>query len=402
MRDTNPGILPNSFYKQLKTKNIHLNFHLMNIRKMNGIVLPALAIAMILPSCKGKQEQEQQQQAPELAVLTVSEGNTSLESGMPTTLQGENDVEIRPQITGFLTKVCVEEGQKVGKGQTLFVIDQVSLQAQVDAAQAAVAVAQANVNTAQTNMNNNKMLFEKNIISQPAYQTSVDAYNAAKAQLHQTQANLTNARKNLSYSVVAAPVSGVVGSIDFREGSLVSPQSLLTVLSNNGDMRAEFSLNEKEVLAMTNNGTRSLDEAIKMMPPVKLKLANGEIYEYPGKVISISGVINPSTGSATAIARFPNPKGMLHSGNTGEVLIPSIRTNSIIIPQVATYEMQDMKFVYVVNDSNKVKSRAIQIADENDGQNYIVIGGLQPGETIVTEGVGINVKEDMVIKPKKQ
>lgn len=130
-------------------------------------MLPAVAIALILPSCKGKQEQQQQQQAPELAVLTVSEENTTLESGMPTTLEGENDVEIRPQISGFLTKVCVEEGQKVGKGQTLFIIDQVSLQAAVDAAQAAVAVAQANVNTATTNMNNNKMLFEKNIISQP-------------------------------------------------------------------------------------------------------------------------------------------------------------------------------------------------------------------------------------------
>lgn len=373
----------------------------MNIKRLNGLVLPMVAIAMILPSCKGKGDQQQQQQVPELAVLTVSEENTTLETGMPTTLEGENDVEIRPQIQGFLTKVCVEEGQRVSKGQTLFVIDQVSLQAAVEAAQAAVAVAQANVNTAQTNMNNNKMLFDKNIISQPAYQTSVDAYNAAKAQHNQAMANLTSARKNLSYSVVSAPASGVVGSIDYREGSLVSPQSLLTVISNNSDMRASFSLNEKDILALTDNGRRSLQEAVRNLPPVTLLLANGERYSRPGKIISISGVIDPATGSATAKAIFPNPDGMLHSGNTGQVLIPQSRANSMLIPQAATYEMQDMKFVYVVNDSNKVHSRAIQIADENDGQNYIVIGGLKPGERIVTEGVGISVKDDMIIKPKK-
>lgn len=372
----------------------------MNLKRLNGLMLPVMAMAMILPSCKGKQEQPQQQ-APELAVLTVSEQNTTLQDGMPTTLEGENDVEIRPQIQGFLTKVCVEEGQKVSKGQTLFMIDQVSLQAAVEAAQAAVAVAQANVNTAQTNMNNNKMLFEKNIISQPAYQTSVDAYNAAKAQLNQATANLTSARKNLSYSVVTAPASGVVGSIDFREGSLVTPQSLLTVLSNNSDMRATFALNEKDLLALTDNGKRSLQEAVRQMPPVTLKLANGEIYGQPGKVISISGVIDPSTGSATAKALFPNPNGMLHSGNTGQVLIPQTHNNVIMIPQQATYEMQDMTFVYVVNDSNKTKSRAITIAPENDGKNYIVTGGLKPGERIVTEGVGITVKDDMVITPKK-
>lgn len=365
------------------------------------MILSTLAISFVLVSCKNKDSQQQQMQIPSLSVMEVSESNTTLETGMPTTLEGENDVEIRPQITGFLTKVCVQEGQRVSKGQTLFMIDQVSLQAQVDAAQAAVAVAQANVNTAQTNMNNNKMLLEKNIISQPAYQTSADAYNAARAQLSQAQANLTSAKKNLSYAAVTAPASGVVGSIDFREGSLVSPQSLLTVLSNNSEMRATFSLNEKELLGLTDGGKRSLKQAIDSMPSVKLKLADGSIYEYPGKIVSISGVIDPSTGSATAMALFPNPNGMLHSGNTGQVIIPQVHVNTIKIPQAATYEIQDMKFVYVVNDSNKVKSRAIQIAPENDGQTYIVTGGLQPGEIIVTEGVGINVKEDMTITPKK-
>ncbi|MCM1369469.1 MAG: efflux RND transporter periplasmic adaptor subunit [Candidatus Amulumruptor caecigallinarius] len=373
----------------------------MMIKKLNVLTLAVMAMAVTLPSCKGKQEGQQQQQAPELAVLTISEDSSTLETGMPTTLEGENDVEIRPQVQGFLTKVCVEEGQRVSKGQTLFIIDQVALQAAVDAAKSQVAVAQANVNTAATNMNNNKMLLDKNIISQPAYQTSVDAYNAAKAQYNAAMANLTSARKNLSYSTVTAPTSGVVGSINFREGSLVSPSSMLTVLSNNSDMRATFSLNEKDLLALTDNGKRSLNAAIAALPPVTLQLANGERYSRPGKIISISGVIDPATGSATAKALFPNPDGMLHSGNTGQVIIPQVRKNTITVPQQAAYEMQDMKFVYVLGDSNKVHSRAITVADENDGKNYIVTGGLQPGEKIVVEGVGVSVKDDMVITPKK-
>ena len=372
----------------------------MKVKRLSAMALPLAALAIIFPSCKGGNQQKEQQ-APELAVLTVTEDNTTLETGFPTTLQGENDVEIRPQVQGFLTKVCVEEGQRVSKGQTLFMIDRVQLQAQVDAAKAAVGVAQANVNTAKTNMNNNKMLFEKNIISQPAYQTSVDAYNSALAGLNQAQANLTSARKNLSYSNVTAPVSGVVGSIDFKEGSLVSPQTLLTVLSNNSDMQADFSINEKDLLAMTDNGKRSINEAIKMLPPVTLRLATDETYSHPGKIIAISGVIAPATGSANAKAIFPNPDGMLHSGNTGQVMLPRVHNNTIVIPQTATYEVQDMKFVYVLGDSNKVHSAPIQVAAENDGKNYIVTGGLTPGQVIVTEGVGITVKDDMVIKPKK-
>lgn len=372
----------------------------MKLKQISLLAVSATALIATLPSCKGKGEQ-QQAPVPELAVITVGEEDTKLETGYPTTLRGENDVDIRPQISGFLTKVNVEEGQRVSKGQVLFTIDQVSLQAAVDAGVASVEVAQANVNTAQTNANNNKILLDKNIISAPAYQTSVDALNAAKAQLNQAQANLTSARKNLSYSVITAPESGIVGSIDYREGSLVTPQTLLTILSNSNDMRASFSLNEKDLLNMTDNGKRSIQEVISQMPPVSLLLANGEVYGQQGKIISISGVIDPTTGAASATAIFPNKNGMLRSGNTGQVLIPSLRTNAMLVPQNATYEIQDMKFVYVVGDSSKVHSRPIEVAAENDGKNFIVISGLNPGEMVVTEGVGISVKDDMVIKPKK-
>lgn len=362
--------------------------------------LTAASCIMLFGACKGN-DQQQSQQVPELAVMTVSEENTTLETAFPTTLRGQNDVEIRPQITGILTRVCVSEGQHVSRGQVLFEIDQVTLKAAVDAAAAAVQVAQAQVNTATTNANNNKILLEKNIIGAPAYQTSVDQLNQAKAQLNQAQAQLTSARKNLSYSVITSPEAGVVGTIDFKTGSYVTPQTLLTIVSDNSDMEAYFSFNENEVLELTDNGRQSLTVALKEMPEVSLKLSNGTIYPYKGKVISVSGVINPSTGSATVKAIFPNKDGMLHSGNTGEILIPSVAANAIRIPQKATYEMQDMKFVYTVDKENKIHSTPIEISDLNDGQTYVVKGGLEPGNTIVVEGVGVSTQDGMQIKPKK-
>lgn len=350
-------------------------------------------------SCK-KEAAQQTQQAPQLAVQTVGETDAVIDTEFPCTLEGQNDVEIRPQISGFITDVLVDEGQKVSKGQVLFKIDQVALQAAVEAAQAQVAVAQANVNTATTNANNNRILLEKNIIGSPAYQTSVDALNAAKAQLNQANANLVSARKNLSYSIVTAPVSGITGTIDFKEGTLVSPSTLLTVISDNTIIDADFSLNEKEILAMTENGARSIKEAMATLPSVRLRLANGEIYGREGKITSISGVLDSSTGSAKAKASFPNPDGMLHSGNTGQVLLPNTYTNSLIVPQNATFEVQDMKFIFVVNDSNIVHQRPIKISEHNDGKNFIVTEGLVPGERIVVEGVGITVKDGMTISPK--
>jgi len=382
-----------------------------NFRRLG---LPLTAGALVLfTACSGNQ-QEQVQQVPELAVMTIGEQDASLETGYPASLHGENDVEIRPQITGFLTSVNVEEGQRVNKGQVLFTIDQVQLKAQVDAALAAVeqanasvAVCQANVNTAQTTANNNCLLYEKNIISQSAYQISLDQLNAAKAQLNQARASanqakssLVSARKNLSYSVVTAPSAGIVGTIDFKEGSLVSPQSLLTVLSNNGKVEARFSFNEKEVLDLTRNGQISLNEAIAQLPDVTLRLANGETYPLKGKIISVSGVNDTKTGSASVKAIFANPDGLLRSGSTGQILIPSHNPGAMLVPQKATYEVQDMKFVYVLGDSSKVHSTPIQISELNDGQNYIVTGGLKPGDKVVVEGVGISVKDGMQIKPK--
>ena len=375
----------------------------MNFKKITFYTLSGIISVALLASCGDKSQSQQGAgaQAPQLAVMTVSQSDETLDSAIPTTLEGENDVEIRPQVTGFLTKVHVENGQRVSKGQLLFSIDGVQLQAAVDQAKAAVAVAQANVNTAQTNADNNKILLDKNIISASAYQTSLDGLNAAKAQLNQAQAALTAAQKNLSYTSVTAPVSGIVGTIPYKEGTLVSPSTLLTILSNNSDMIAYFSMNEKTLLELTDGGKRTLKQAVDSLPEVSLQLATGNIYPYKGKITAISGVIDPATGSAQAKAVFPNPDGMLHSGNTGNILMPVTHNGTISIPQNATYEVQDMRFVYVVGDSSIVHSRPITVAPENDGKTFIVTSGLQPGEVIVTEGVGVSLADGMVISPKK-
>lgn len=364
-------------------------------------------------SKKDASQQQQQQQVAELAVMTTSPDSITLYTAYPATLHGSNDVEIRPQITGFLTHVHVSEGQRVSAGQVLFTIDQVSLQAAVEAArsqimqaEAAVKVAEANVSTAQTNVNNNKLLLDQNIISKSAYQTTVDGLNAAKAQLNQARAgvsaaraSLTSAEKNLSYAIVRAPESGIIGTIDFKEGALVSPQTLLTVLSGSNTIEAYFSFTERELLDFTGTAG-SVQTALAHMPNVLLELANGERYPLSGRIISISGVLDSSTGSATAKASFPNPDGLLHSGNSAKVLIPQVYQNVIVIPQSATFEIQGLKYAFVVDDAGKLIQTPITVAENNDGQRYIINSGLEAGQRVLIEGVGMNAKDGMTIKPK--
>lgn len=401
----------------------------MDLFKSTGAVLSGLVLT-VLSSCGGEQQAQQQGQAPELAVMTVGVGDSELNRSYPATIKGKADIDIRPQVSGFITRVHVDEGQRVSKGQTLFTLDQVQFKAAVDQAQAAVtqtnaAIAQAQaalnvaetaVATAQLTANNKKTLYEKNIISKYEWDLAENSLAQAKANLNQAKAgisqakaaheqakaSLVSAKKNLSYTVVTAPSNGVVGSIPNRVGALASPsmQLPLTTVSDNTSVYVYFALNEKDIIAMTKNGAISLEQAIASMPRVNLRLADGSIYGCTGEVATVSGVIDASTGSATVRALFDNPAGMLRSGSTGTVLIPYVENDAIIIPQKATFEIQDRKFVYTLNDSNKTVSTPITVFEINDGQEYRVTSGLKAGDRIVTEGIGTTVKEGMVIKPK--
>ena len=369
-----------------------------NVLQTAAIIVATASFAC-LSSCSGE-TQQMQQGAPQIATITTSYGTADLEKSYPATIKGKTDIDVRPLVSGFITKVHVDEGQVVSKGQVLFTLDQVQYQAAVDQAQAAVLVAETAVQTAQLTANTKRSLFEKNIISEYENQLAQNSLAQAQAQLAQAKAGLVNAQKNLSYTVVTAPSSGVVGKIPNREGSLASPSMVtpLTTVSDTGDVYAYFSLTEKDILEMTEEN-KSLAAAIKAMPEVQLRLSDGTIYESTGKVATITGTIDSSTGAASVRALFKNSKGVLRSGSTGQVVIPHHMDSVIVIPQKATYELQDHKFVYVVGDSCKVVSRPITIYSLNDGQNFVVTSGLSANEQVVVEGVGTVVKDGLVIAP---
>lgn len=365
-------------------------------------LITAVAVSGAMTSCKEKEQQQQQQQEPQVQVMTVTSGQSDLQSSYPATLRGKTDIEIRPQISSTISGVHVDEGQHVKKGQLLFTLDPVPLQAAVDQAQAAVNSAQAALNSAQATERNTKMLYDKNIVAKSAWDTSVDALNQARAGLAQAKASLAAAQKNLSYTRILAPSDGVVGTIPQREGSLATPSSPtpLTTVSDISKVYAYFSLTEKELLDMSEGGKYSTTESLGKMPMVKLQLANGQMYPLEGQVATVSGIIDPTTGAASVRALFDNPAGMLRSGSTGQIIIPRKNEDVIIIPQKATFELQDKTFAFVVGKDNVLQSRPIEILDINDGQNYVVLSGLQPGEQIVVEGVGTQAVQDkMKVKP---
>ncbi len=364
-----------------------------------------VASAAMFTGCSGNSGQQQgmQMSAPEIATITLTPQQANLETTFPATIQGKTDIAIRPQVTGFITKVNVDEGQHVRKGQVLFTLDQVQFQAAVDQAKAQVNSAQTAVNTARLTADSKKKLFEKNIISEYEYQLSQNSLHQAEASLATAKAALVNAQKNLAYTVVTSPSDGVVGSIPNREGSLASPSSAqpLTTVSDNSQVYAYFSLTEKDLLSLTKNGTNSLDAAIKAMPEVQLRLSDGSTYPYSGKVATVSGVIDNSTGSSSVRALFNNPQGVLRSGATGVIVMPDDKENAIMIPQKATFELQDKRFVYVVNDSNKVVSTPITVDPNNDGKTFVVTSGLKAGDRIAVEGVGTRLSDGMAITPSE-
>lgn len=335
----------------------------------------------------------------EYAVVTVQPASSELKSTYPVVIKGKQDVEIRPKIAGFITELCVDEGSVVQKGQTLFVIDPVQYEAAVKVAEANVEVAKSRVATARLTAGNKQELQKKNIISAYDLQMARNDLASAKASLALAEAQLVNARNDLSYTRVTSPATGVVGTIPYRVGSLVSSSvtTPLTTVSNITEMYVYFSMNEKQLLDLVRQGG-TVKEILARMPEVSLLLADGTIYSEKGKIETLSGVIDQATGAASMRATFPNSKNILRSGGTGSVIIPYYRENVIIIPQKATYEIQDKKFVYVVQDDSTVKNTEIEVFGLDDGVSYVVTAGLKGGDRIVVEGVG-TLHDGAQIKP---
>lgn len=378
------------------------------VLKTSGMALCG-CLAVALAACGGDKNSDQTaamagQQAPQLATITAAPSSVTLDVKFPTTLQGKTDIEVRPQVSGTIQTVNIDEGAVVRKGQVLFTLDPVPFQAAVNQAKAAVDAAKVNVDNCKLTEAQNKLLLDKNIISDYVYQQAANALSAANAQLAQSQAALVSAQKNLSYCSISAPSDGVVGQIPFREGSYVSPQNALTTVSDNSEVYAYFSFTEKDLLEMTKNGTLSQAQIIASLPAARLQLSDGEMYGVEGKVTTISGVVNPSTGASSARAIFNNPSGLLRSGLTGTLILPQNFADRIVIPQKATYELQNLRYVFKVenvNDTLKAIQYPIEVERLNDGKNFVVVSGIEPGDKIITEGIGIGgkVKNNMPVTP---
>ena len=287
----------------------------------------------------------------------------------------------------------------VKKGQTLFVIDQVPYEAELQTAIANVNVAQASVDAAELTANSKEQLFKQKIISDFELRMAKTTLASERATLAQAKAKEVNARNNLSYTLVKSPADGVLGTLPFRVGTLVSPSDAtpLTSVSDNSEMYVYFSMTESQVLSLTRRHG-SLEEALKHMPSIELQLSDGTIYSDKGRIESISGIIDPSTGSVSIRSRFPNRNRLLLSGGSGNVILPHRQDGCLVIPQAATYEIQDKIYAYkLVN--GVATSQIIGVFDISNGKEYVVESGLMQGDTIVVEGVGL-LREGMTIKVK--
>ena len=346
---------------------------------MKKKILLFAAATMLLASCGGGGGRPNFGDN-EYPVVTVGTSSTSMQTTYPGTIKGVQDVQICPKVQGFITQINVKEGQTVNAGEVLFVLDNVTYQAQVRQAQANVNTAQATCNTAKLTFENSQKLFENKVIGDFELQSATNQYEQAKAGLSVAQAGLASAQEMRSFCYVKSPAAGVVGTLPYKKGTLVNTASVLTTVSNNSSMEVYFSLTEKDALNMTQ---ASLGE----MPSVKLQLADGTIYNHEGKVTKMSGVIDAATGSVQVIALFPNPERMLKSGGSGSIIIPKDNSDAIVIPQNCVSEVQNKKFVYILGNDNKVKYTEIHVDPQNDGNSYIVTDGLKVGDKYVTNGI---------------
>ncbi len=326
---------------------------------------------------------------PSYATMKVEAADKELSTSYSASIRGRQDIDIFPQVSGIVEKLCVTEGQVVRRGQLLFIIDQVPYRAALKTATANVEAARAGLATAELTYNSQKELRAQNVVSDFSLKTAENAYLTAKAQLAQAEAQEINARNNLSYTEVKSPSNGVVGALPYREGALVGPTlpQPLTTVSDNSDMYVYFSMTENQLLALTRQ-YGSMDEALKNMPEAELRLNDNSLYDKKGKIESISGVIDRQTGTVSARVVFPNESRLLHSGASGTVMVPSTYKNCIVIPQTATVRMQDKTLVYKVVDGKAV-STLITVAEINDGREYVVLDGLKVGDEIVSEGAGL-------------
>lgn len=391
-------------YNRFPVKPIHEKFH----SPFNALCV--VAAICLLGSCGNTNQSaganenttSLQQHAKPYGVIAIVPQKATLYSEFPATIQGQQNVEIRPKIDGYMEALYVDEGSVVKKGQLLFRISAPLYEQGVRTAEANLQIALADLNAAQMEVNKVQPLVEKNIISGYELKAAQYTLQSKKAGLAQARATLINARTNLSYATIYSPANGVIGLLPFKIGSLVSSTTTqpLTTVSNIQKIYAYFSINEKQEFDFLTHSTgNTLEKKIATLPPVALLLPNGVAFDQPGRIETIGGLVNLPTGSVSLRATFTNPGGLLRSGSSAMVRIPETLDSALLVPQSATYQVQGKIFVYVADAHNKVHSTAILVNSNISGHSYVVEQGVKPGDKIVVEGVA-NVTEGLAIKPR--
>lgn len=350
-------------------------------------------LTVLLASCG---TQPQQQAGAEYKLFDVKLSNQTLQTGYTATLRGRQFVEVRPQVSGLITEIRLKEGDPVKKGQILFVIDQVPYKAALETAIANVKSAESKLATAELTAKSKEELFKEDVVSEFDLQTARNDLSEAQAALALAKAQEINARNDLSYTEVKSPVDGVASMIPYRVGALVSSsisEPLVTV-ADDSEVYAYFSMSENQILDLIQQ-YGSTQKALEQMPPVDLRLSNGTAYAHAGKIDAVSGTIDQSTGAVSIRATFANPEQLLRNGGSATVVVSTTRDSVIVIPQAATYELQNRIFVYKVVDG-KAKSTPVEVFRLNNGTEYIVESGLTPGDVIIAEGAGL-VREGTAI-----
>jgi membrane fusion protein (multidrug efflux system) len=362
----------------------------------------ALVLLFVLGACKNNKGGSKDAAIKPYPVIVLQPQTAVINSDYPATIQGMQNIEIRPKIDGYVDAIYIDEGATVKKGQLLFRISAPQYEQNVNTAQANIKIAVADVNAAQMQVNKVKPLVEKDIVS--AYELEAAVYNlqSKQAALAQAQAALSNAKTNLGYTIINSPADGVVGILPYKIGSLVNSTTTnpLTTVSNISTIYAYFSINERQGLDffLSSKGV-TMQDKLATMPPVTLVLANGIILPRQGRVETASGLINPQTGALNMRATFSNPDGLVRSGSSAIVRIPRTIDTALLVPQKATYQIQGKLFVYVMDADNKVKSVDIGSNASAAGQSFVVQHGVKKGDKIVVDGIS-NLREDQVINPR--
>lgn len=376
---------------------------MISLLKRKKILFLYSSTVIILYACNSTQGNETmlQQPAEVLPVLAVNTMPATTFQEFSASLEGSRDIQIRPQVQGYIVKILIDEGAHVTKGQPLFNINDQPFREQLNNAKAGLSAARANLATAQINVARLTPLVENNIISDVQLKTAQTAYNAATANVSQAEAMVNNAQINLGYTVIRAPADGYIGRIPFKTGSLVGTSTVepLTVLSDINEIYAYFSLSENDFIRFKSQFPgNTIEEKIKQMPPVELVLPDNSTYPQKGRVETVSGQFNNTMGAISFRASFQNTGGLLRSGNTGKIRLPRTIASALVVPQEATFELQDRTFVFVLGDSNKVNSAPISIAGKS-GNYYLIEKGIKPGEKIVYTGLD-RLKDGTVIQPR--